>query len=287
MSSSQEINRVAVVGGGLMGSGIAESVARAGISVILRDVDQRAIDRAAGRLESSLARAVKGGKLEEAQAAAIRGRIALTTDLAQIGDAELVIEAVPEDEQLKLSVLAAIGEIASAEAIVASNTSSIPITQLAQAVPGPRRVLGLHFFSPVPVMSLVEIVVALDTDAATVAAARAFVERLRKTAIETRDRAGFVVNMLLVPYLLAAVRMFEDGFATAADIDTGMKLGCAHPMGPLELTDFIGLDVIYGVAVSLYDEFKREEYSAPPLLKRMVAAGRLGRKSGRGFYEYG
>jgi 3-hydroxybutyryl-CoA dehydrogenase len=287
MTSTREIKSVAVVGAGLMGSGIAEAVALAGIDVVLRDVDQASIDRAQTRLDASLARAQKGGKLDAAAATAIRDRIELTTDLSVIAAADLVIEAVPEDEQLKLTVITAIGEIVARDAIIASNTSSIPITELAQAVPGPERVLGLHFFSPVPVMSLIEIVVALDTSAETLATARAFAQRLGKTPIQSKDRAGFIVNMLLVPYLLAAMRMLEDGFATREDIDTGMKLGCGHPMGPLTLSDFIGLDVLYAIGVSLYDEFKRDEYAPPPLLARMVAAGRLGRKSGRGFYEYG
>jgi 3-hydroxybutyryl-CoA dehydrogenase len=282
-----EINSIAVVGAGLMGSGIAESVSRAGVDVILRDVDQAGIDRAQERIERSLARAVQGGKMADDEAAAIRARIELTTDLGAISDAELVIEAVPEDERLKLEVMTAIDATVSRAAIIASNTSSIPITQLAQAVSNPERVIGLHFFSPVPVMKLVEIVVALDTGEATVAAAKAFAARLGKSPIESKDRSGFIVNMLLIPYLMAAVRMFEEGFASREDIDLGMKLGCGHPMGPLTLSDFIGLDVLHAVGLSLYDEFKREEYAPPPLLKRMVASGRLGRKSGRGFYEYG
>jgi 3-hydroxybutyryl-CoA dehydrogenase len=283
----KEINSVAVVGAGLMGSGIAESAALAGVDVILRDVDQAGIARAQERIERSLARAVEGGKMRDDEAAAVRARIKLTTDLGEIGGADLAIEAVPEDADLKLEVMAVIGAAVSSEAVIASNTSSIPVTQLAQAVTNPERVVGLHFFSPVPVMNLVEIVVALDTSEATVAAAKAFAARLRKTPIESKDRSGFIVNMLLIPYLMAAVRMFEEGFATREDIDTGMKLGCGHPMGPLTLSDFIGLDVLHAIGVSLYEEFKRDEYAPPPLLKRMVASGRLGRKSGRGFYEYG
>jgi 3-hydroxybutyryl-CoA dehydrogenase len=283
----KEINSVAVVGAGLMGSGIAESAALAGVDVILRDVDRAGIARAQERIERSLARAVEGGKMRDDEAATIRARIKLTTDLGEIGGADLAIEAVPEDAHLKLEVMAAIGVAVSSEAVIASNTSSIPVTQLAQAVTNPERVVGLHFFSPVPVMNLVEIVVALDTSESTVAVAKAFAARLRKTPIVSKDRSGFIVNMLLVPYLMAAVRMFEDGFATREDIDTGMKLGCGHPMGPLTLSDFIGLDVLHAIGISLYDEFKRDEYAPPPLLKRMVASGRLGRKSGRGFYEYG
>jgi 3-hydroxybutyryl-CoA dehydrogenase len=281
-----EIQTVAVVGGGLMGSGIAEAVATAGMNVVLRDLSESNLHRTRDRIESSLSRAVERGKLTATEAAALSGRIALTTDLTQIAGAQFVIEAVPEDKQLKIEVIEAIAKVVSAQTVIASNTSSIPVTELAQAVNDPQRVIGLHFFSPVPVMRLVEIVVALDTGPETVATARAFASAIGKTSIETKDRSGFVVNMLLVPYLMAAVRMFEEGFATRDDIDAGMKLGCGHPMGPLTLGDFIGLDVLHAIGVSLYDEFKRDEYAPPPLLKRMVASGRLGRKSGRGFYEY-
>jgi 3-hydroxybutyryl-CoA dehydrogenase len=280
------IESVAVVGGGFMGTGIAESVAVAGIPVVVRDIDEPSIENARARLEQSLARAVKGGKLDIAEAETARSRIDFTTDLSVIDGADLVVEAVPEDEELKLRVMGAIDEIVDEHTIVASNTSSIPIAQLAHVVRSPDRVIGLHFFSPVPVMTLVEVVVALDTSSETLDTAKQFVERIGKRPIETKDRSGFIVNMLLVPYLMAAVRMYEDGFATREDIDAGMKLGCGHPMGPLVLCDFIGLDVLYAVCDSLYDEFKRDEYAPPPLMKRMVASGRLGRKSGRGFYDY-
>jgi 3-hydroxybutyryl-CoA dehydrogenase len=280
------IESVAVVGAGFMGTGIAESAAVAGIPVIVRDVDDAALGRARERIDASLARAVRGGKLDASQAAAVREQIDLTTRLESVGEAGLVIEAVPEDERLKLAVMGAIDEVVSDDAIVASNTSSIPIAELAQAIRAPQRVLGLHFFSPVPVMPLVEVVVALDTSQSTIDRAKLFVERLGKRPIETKDRSGFIVNMLLVPYLMAAVRMYEEGFASREDIDNGMKLGCGHPMGPLTLCDFIGLDVLYAVCDSLYEEFKRDEYAPPPLMKRMVASGRLGRKSGRGFYDY-
>ncbi len=278
---------MAVVGGGFMGSGIAESVAVAGLPVIVRDVDQASVERAGARIEESLQRAVQRGKLGAEAAAEARDRIELTTHLAPVAEAELVIEAVPEQEELKLEVMHLIDDVVDDRAIVASNTSSIPITQLAQAVRRPERVLGLHFFSPVPVMSLVEVVIALDTAPETVEVAKGFVERIGKSPIETKDRSGFIVNMLLVPYLMAAVRMYEEGFAVRDDIDTGMRLGCGHPMGPLRLCDMIGLDVLYAVCDSLYEEFKRDEYAPPPLLKRMVASGRLGQKSGRGFYDYG
>jgi 3-hydroxybutyryl-CoA dehydrogenase len=281
-----EIDSVAIVGAGFMGGGIAEAVAVAGMPVIVRDIDDASLGRAVERIEASLARAVRGGKLSESEAGAARERIELTTSLEAVGGADLVVEAVPEDERLKISVMEAIDDVVAPEAIVASNTSSIPIAELAQAIREPSRVLGLHFFSPVPVMMLVEVVVALDTSEETISRARRFVERLGKRPIETKDRSGFIVNMLLVPYLMAAVRMYEEGFASREDIDNGMKLGCGHPMGPLTLCDFIGLDVLYAVCDSLYEEFKRDEYAPPPLMKRMVASGRLGRKSGRGFYEY-
>jgi 3-hydroxybutyryl-CoA dehydrogenase len=281
-----EIESVAIIGAGFMGSGIAETVAVAGMPVIVRDVDEASLGRAGERIESSLSRAVRGGKLDRAQADAVRERIDLTTQLDTIGQADLVIEAVPEDARLKVEVMQAIDGVVSEGAIIASNTSSIPIAELAQVVREPQRVLGLHFFSPVPVMNLVEVVVALDTSDSTLARAKRFIEHIGKRPIETKDRSGFIVNMLLVPYLMAAVRMFEEGFATREDIDMGMKLGCGHPMGPLTLCDFIGLDVLYAVCDSLYEEFKRDEYAPPPLMKRMVASGRLGRKSGRGFYDY-
>ena len=286
MENGSGIERVAVVGGGFMGAGIAESVAVAGLPVVVRDVDEVSIKRARARIDHSLRRAVEGGKLDAAHAEVAADRIALTTDLDAIAEADLILEAVPENEALKLEVMGAIGAIARTDAIVASNTSSIPIAELAQAVHTPERVLGLHFFSPVPVMTLVEIVVALDTSEETIARAKAFAAQIGKVPIETKDRSGFIVNMLLVPYLMAAVRMYAEGFASREDIDNGMKLGCGHPMGPLTLCDFIGLDVLYAVCDSLYEEFKRPEYAPPPLMKRMIASGRLGRKSGRGFYDY-
>jgi 3-hydroxybutyryl-CoA dehydrogenase len=286
MTTVSSVDSVAVVGGGFMGAGIAESVAVAGIPVVLREIDAPSVAKAQSRIEKSLERAVAGGKLDEAHAHTASGRIEFTTDVGAIATADLVIEAVPEIESLKLKVMEGISEVVRPDSLVASNTSSIPIAQLAQTVDHPERVFGLHFFSPVPVMNLVEVVVALDTSSTVVDVAKTFVSRIGKRAIETKDRSGFIVNMLLVPYLMAAVRMYQDGFATREDIDAGMKLGCGHPMGPLTLCDFIGLDVLYSVCDSLYEEFKRAEYAPPPLMKRMVASGRLGRKSGRGFYDY-
>ena len=283
---TDEVRAVAVVGAGFMGSGIAESAARAGIEVKLHEPDPAPLERSRGRIEASVARAVSGGKLTDEEAAALVERIEWTTDADALGDAELVVEAVVEDASLKGEVFQALDRRLGEDVILASNTSSIPIAQLASWTDHPQRVLGLHFFSPVPVMKLVEVVVALDTGAAVVERAEAFARKLGKHPIRTKDRSGFIVNMLLVPYLMAGVRMYEDGFASREDIDEGMRLGCGHPMGPLTLCDFIGLDVLYAVCDSLYEEFKRPEYAPPPLLKRMVVSGHHGRKTGRGFYEY-
>jgi 3-hydroxybutyryl-CoA dehydrogenase len=286
MAMTTKVSTVAVVGGGLMGSGIAETALMAGLSVIVREIPE-GVDRTRGRLTRAVDTAMKRGKLDAAERDDALRRLTVTSDLEDIAGADLVIEAVPEIVDLKLSLLTTIHGIVSDDAIIASNTSSIPIAQLASVVTPRERVVGLHFFSPVPVMPVVEIVRALDTGEETVESARAFVHQLGKQPIVTKDRSGFIVNMLLTPYLVGAVRMYEEGFASREDIDRGMKGGAGHPMGPLELCDFIGLDVIYAVCNSLYDEFKREEYAPPPLIKRMIASGRLGRKSGRGFYEYG
>jgi 3-hydroxybutyryl-CoA dehydrogenase len=279
------IVRVGVVGAGFMGSGIAEAAARAGVDVTLFEPDQDPLDRSKGRIEQSVARAVKGGKLTDADAAQLVDRVAWTTSFDDLAGCDLVVEAVVEDPRVKGEVFQRLDALAP-DAILASNTSSIPIAQVAAWTQDPQRVLGLHFFSPVPVMKLVEIVVGLDTDAGVVERVARFAEQIGKRPIRTKDRSGFIVNMLLVPYLMAAVRMYEDGFASREDIDDGMKLGAGHPMGPLTLCDFIGLDVLYAVCDSLYEEFKRPEYAPPPLLKRMVVSGHHGRKTGRGFYEY-
>ncbi|WP_370935173.1 3-hydroxyacyl-CoA dehydrogenase family protein [Amycolatopsis sp. cg13] len=280
-----DIKSVAVIGGGFMGAGIAESTAAAGIPVVVRDLPEF-LDAARRRVDASLAQAVQRGKLDEAARDALRSRISFTADLADAGGADLVVEAVPERLELKVGIMQALDEIVGEHAIIASNTSSIPIAQLGGAVRNADRVIGVHFFSPVPVMKLVEVVCALDTSQETADKCIAYVEQLGKHPIVTKDRSGFIVNFLLTPYLMGAVRMFEEGFASREDIDAGMKLGANHPIGPLQLCDFIGLDVLNSVCNSLYEEFKREEYAPPPLMKRMIAAGRLGRKSGRGFYEY-
>jgi 3-hydroxybutyryl-CoA dehydrogenase len=286
MGESQSIEAVGVAGAGFMGSGIAESAARAGLPAVLWEPEQAALERSREAIDRSVQRGVAGGKLDRDAADELLDRIEWTTDISALSAADLVVEAIVEDEDAKAELFGRLDDVCAEHAILASNTSSIPIAGLAAATGRPEQVLGLHFFSPVPVMKLVEIVVGLDSSDETVKRIDAFAERIGKTAIHTKDRSGFIVNFLLVPYLMAGVRMYEEGFATREDIDEGMKLGCGHPMGPLTLCDFIGLDVLYSVCNSLYDEFKRDEYAPPPLLKRMVVSGHLGRKTGRGFYEY-
>jgi 3-hydroxybutyryl-CoA dehydrogenase len=279
---------IGVVGGGIMGSGIAEVAARAGFDVIVRECDELTVHAAQRRLNSSLARAVRAGKLTEEEQAAAQGHVSFTTDLADLADREIVIEAVVEDEREKVEIFSALGRIVSSDCLLASNTSSIPIMKLAAVTAHPERVIGMHFFNPVPVLPLVELVPSLLTAAETVERAEKFAAgALGKHTVLSKDRAGFVVNALLIPYLLAAIRMVESGFASAEDVDTAMVAGCAHPMGPLALADLIGLDTTHAVAQSMYAEFKEPLYAPPPLLLRMVEAGLLGRKSGRGFFEYG
>ena len=280
------VDVVGVVGAGFMGSGIAESVARAGLQVVLQEPEGEALARSRDRIEQSLDRAVCAGKLGEDDAEDLEARIAWTTDLDALSGADLVVEAVVEDAQVKGELFRRLDALLPEDALLASNTSSIPIARLASHTEHRDRVLGLHFFSPVPVMRLVEVVVGLDTATEAAQRADAFAREIGKHPIRTKDRSGFIVNMLLIPYLMAGVRMYEDGFASREDIDQGMKLGCGHPMGPLTLCDFIGLDVLYAICDSLYEEFKRPEYAPPPLLKRMVLSGHHGRKTGRGFYEY-
>lgn len=281
------VSVLGVVGAGFMGSGIAESAAVAGKRVIVWEPDEAPLERSREMIEASIGRAVGRGKLGEQDAVAVRGRLTHTASFEELRAADAVIEAVVEDVAVKRDLFAALDEALPDAVFLASNTSSIPIAAIAAATRRPERVIGLHFFSPVPVMKLVEVIMSLESSEETVAAAEQFAADLGKHAIASKDRSGFIVNLLLVPYLMAAVRMFEEGFATAADIDRGMELGCGHPMGPLTLCDFIGNDVLLAVAESLYEEFRRPEYAPPPLLRRMVAAGRNGRKSGRGFYEHG
>lgn len=269
-----------------MGSGIAESSARAGKEVWLYEPQDEPLEKSRGRIEKSIIQGVRGGKLTDEEAEAMLSRINWSSDISALGQAELVVEAATENPDVKAEIFTELDAKLPDAFAIASNTSSIPIAQLASVTERPERVLGLHFFSPVPVMKLCEIVIALETSPDVADRATEFIKSIGKKPIRTKDRSGFVVNMLLVPYLMAAVRMYEEGFASREDIDSGMKLGCGHPMGPLTLCDFIGLDVLYAVCDSLYEEFKRDEYAPPPLLKRMIAAGRHGRKTGRGFYEY-
>ncbi|MGH2857393.1 MAG: 3-hydroxybutyryl-CoA dehydrogenase [Solirubrobacteraceae bacterium] len=285
-SEQTGIGRIAVIGAGFMGSGIAESAAAAGIDVTVYEPQEAPLERSRGRLAQSVQRAQSRGKLTPEAAEALIGRVAYTSELDDLAGVDAVLEAVVEDPRVKGELFARLDERLPDARFLASNTSSIPIAELAAWTQRPTRVVGLHFFSPVPVMKLVEVVVGLDTDPGTVSTAEAFASGIGKQPIRTKDRSGFIVNMLLVPYLMAAVRMYEEGFATREDIDQGMRLGCGHPMGPLTLCDFIGLDVLYAVCDSLYEEFKRPEYAPPPLLKRMVVSGHHGRKAGKGFYDY-
>jgi 3-hydroxybutyryl-CoA dehydrogenase len=280
------IELVGVIGGGLMGSGIAEVCARAGSEVMVHEIHTEAAEAARGRIERSLERALERGKLDKAERESIQGRITISTDLADQADRQLVIEAATEDEELKKQIFADLDTVTPPDSILASNTSSIPITRIAAATTRPDQVIGLHFFNPVPVMGLVELVTTVITSPETETRALDYVESLGKTVIRAQDRAGFIVNMLLVPYLLGAIRMLEAGVASREDIDAGMRLGANHPMGPLELSDFVGLDTMKHIADVLFDEFKEPFYASPPLLTRMVEAGLFGRKTGKGFYDY-
>ena len=279
------IDTVGIVGAGFMGSGIAEAIAVAGVRALVYEPERGQLERSRQRVDASLERAVRRGKLAPAVADAARARISYGTEFDALGPAELVIEAVVEDERVKVEVFRRLGA-AFPDAILTSNTSSIPIANLAAATARPERVLGLHFFSPVPVMKVVEVVPALTTDVAVAARVEEFAAQIGKQVIHAPDRAGFLINAMLIPYLVSAVRLYEQGVATREDIDAGMRHGCGHPMGPLELCDFIGLDVVMGICTCLYDEYRRDEYAPPPLLRRMVACSVLGRKSGRGFYDY-
>ena len=280
------MEKVGVVGCGLMGAGIAEVFGRADLDVVVVEASRSALEAGRNRLESSLRRAEAKGKIDSADD--VLARIRMETSLEALADRELVVEAIMEDEGVKTELFAALDKVVlSRDAILASNTSSIPIMKLGVVTSRPERVIGIHFFNPVPVLQLVELVPSLLTAPEVTGLARAFVEeRLGKKAIDCQDRAGFVVNALLVPFVLSAIRMLESGFATAEDIDRGLVLGAAHPQGPLALADLIGLDTTKAVAESLYEEFKEPLYAAPPLLNRMVDAGLLGRKTGRGFYTY-
>ncbi len=284
---STDIETVGVIGGGTMGSGIVELMAAAECAVTLVEVDAAQIEAGKARIEKSLGRALDKGKIDEAAHAAALGRIEFATDLSALADCDLVIEAVVEVESVKHEIFTTLDEVTKPGAILASNTSSIPIASIAAATARPEAVLGMHFFNPAPVQRLVEVIPSLLTSDDTYERVATFAaERLGKTVVRAPDQGGFVVNKLLVPYLIAGIRMLEAGESTAEDIDNGMKLGCAHPMGPLELCDLIGLDVINDVGDAMYAEYAEPFFASPPLLKRMVTAGLLGRKTGRGFYTY-
>ena len=280
------IQKVGVVGCGLMGSGIAQVVAQAGCQVVVREISAELVEKGLKTIEKNLQRMVEKGSLSDAERNAVRGRLRGTTSLDELRDVDLVIEAIIEQLPAKKELFSALDQLCPPATIFASNTSSISITEMATATGRPDRFLGLHFFNPVPVMKLVEMIRTIATSPQVFEEVVAFAERLGKTPVRTSDRTGFIVNRLLVPYLLDAIRALEEGVASIEDIDKSMKLGCGHPMGPLTLLDFVGLDTTYYIANVLFDEFKERRFAPPPLLKRMVLAGWYGRKAGRGFYDY-
>ena len=281
------IQRLGIVGSGIMGSGIAEVAAKAGVTVVLRSRKQESADAMVAALGKSLAKQVERGKLDEAEAAAVTGRVSATADLEALADCDLVLESIVEDLETKKQLFTELDRIVKAGAILATNTSTLPVIEMAVDTGRPERVCGIHFFNPATAMSLVEIVRTLVSSDETVAEARAFAEACGKEAVVVEDRAGFIVNALLFPYLNNAVRMLENRIASRDDIDAAMQGGCNFPMGPLALLDLVGLDTSVAILDALYAEFRDPNYAAVPLLRRMVAAGHLGRKSGRGFYDYG
>lgn len=283
---AEDVRKVGVVGCGLMGSGIIEVVARAGSSVVFLEADDELVRRGRHRIETSTLRAVERDRMGAEERDGLLARVTGTTDVSDLADVDLVVEAATEDHGTKVGLFRRLDEVTKPEVVLASNTSSIPIAELGAATSRPDKVLGMHFFNPVPVMGLIELVRAITTSEETIEFARAYGVILGKTTVESRDRAGFIVNALLIPYLNGAIRMLEEGFATREDIDTAIHLGLNHPMGPLRLIDLIGLDTHLFIANVLFDEFKEPTFAPPPLLRRMVTAGRLGRKVGRGFYDY-
>ena len=282
----QDVRRVGVIGYGLMGSGIAEVIARAGMDVTVLEPTEDLLHLGAARVHASTGRAVERGKLGGQERDTILARIGGVTDIEGLADVDLVIEAATEDVDAKLGIMGSLDRVIRPEVIIGSNTSSIPIGTLGAATTRPDRVIGMHFFNPPPVMELIELAPSLSTSASTLAFARAFGERIGKTVVVARDHAGFIVNRLVIPYLCAAIRLYDEGFASREDIDASMTLGMNHPMGPLRLADLIGLDTVLQIAEVLSAEFRDPGYAPPPRLRRMVAAGHLGRKSGSGFYDY-
>lgn len=280
------IRKVGVAGCGLMGSGIAQVCAQAGYETVVREVDERLLEKGLGRIQKFLDDGVTRGKVQAADRDATLSHLRGSTSTDELAACDIVIEAIVENLEAKRELFAELDHSAPPRTIYASNTSSLSVTEMASATKRPGRFVGIHFFNPVPLMKLVEVVRALTTEDEVLQETKTFAESLGKTVVSAQDSPGFVVNRLLVPYLLDAIRLFESGVASREDIDNGMKLGCGHPMGPLTLLDFVGLDTTYFIANIMYDEFKMPQYAPPPLLKRMVLAGHHGRKSGKGFYEY-
>lgn len=281
-----EINKVGVVGCGLMGAGIAQVSAQSGFQTVVRETEQPLLDRGLARIDGFLRKDVSKGKLSQAALDGTLSRLHGTTELDALADCDLIVEAIVENLDAKRELYQQLDALCPTQTIFASNTSSLTVIEMAAVTKRPDRFAGLHFFNPVPVMQLVEVVRSIATSDATVMTLKQFGTALGKTVVETQDTPGFVVNRLLVPFLLDAVRVYEQGIASREDIDEGMKLGCGHPMGPLTLLDFVGLDTVYSIANIMYDEFKEPRFAPPPLLKRMVLAGYYGRKSGKGFYDY-
>jgi 3-hydroxybutyryl-CoA dehydrogenase len=286
MASEKAIEKVGVVGCGLMGSGIAQVAAQAGCQVTVREVSQQLVDKGLQGIEKNLARLVEKGTLSAADRDQVRGRLRGTTNLDDLKDCDLIIEAIIEQLPAKRELWGALDNICPKSTIFASNTSSLSITEMATFTQRPDRFVGMHFFNPVPVMKLVEVIRTIATDPKVFDETVAFGGRLGKTVVRTTDRNGFIVNRLLVPYLLDAVRALEEGVGSVEDIDNSMKIGCGYPMGPFTLLDFVGLDTTYYISIIMFDEFKEKRFASPPLLKRMVLAGWNGRKAGRGFYDY-
>jgi 3-hydroxybutyryl-CoA dehydrogenase len=281
-----EIAKVGVVGCGLMGHGIAQICAQAGWDVVVREADQERLDKGLGKIEKQLGRAVEKGKLEQGDADSVRGRIAGTLDYADFGDCDLVIEAITENLQLKLEMWSELDGILKDGVVCATNTSSLSVIDQAASTSRPGRFIGLHFFNPAQVMPLLEVVKTVTTDEESLKTGFEFGEKLGKLTVQAKDKTGFIVNRLLVPYMLDAIRAYEEGVGSIEDIDAAMKGGAAHPMGPLTLLDFVGLDTTKAIADIMFDEYRERRFAAPPTLRKMVAAGYYGQKSGRGFYDY-
>jgi 3-hydroxybutyryl-CoA dehydrogenase len=281
-----EISKVGVLGAGLMGHGIAQVAAQAGYDVVLREVDQERLDKGVGRIEKQLSRAVEKGRMEQSDAEGVRGRINGTLDYGDFGDCDLVVEAITENLQMKLDMWGDLDPIVKDGAVLATNTSSLAVIDQAAATKRPERFIGLHFFNPAQVMPLLEVVQTVTTDEESLKTGFEFGEKLGKLTVHAKDKTGFIVNRLLVPYLLDAIRAYEEGVGSIEQIDAAMKAGANHPMGPFTLLDFVGLDTTKSIADIMFDEYRERRFAAPPTLRKMVAAGFYGQKSGRGFYDY-